>query len=285
MFQTTIGKAVSAEGVALHSGAMTRLALHPAATDSGIVFRRTDLPGDNRVAADPRNVVDTRLGVRLRNAAGAEAMTVEHFLSAAALVGLDNAIIEIDAAELPIFDGSLKAFVALFAEAGLQQQKVERRAIAVSASIRVEDGDRSVEVLPAAGRRIEMTIDYPVAAIGRSTISIDLEDAGTRARIVSARTFCTLSDVEGMRARGFALGGSLDNAVVVDGELILNEGPLRDPEEFALHKAADLIGDLALLGAPVFGLVRAQKTGHDLNTRLARKIRESPDFGARFPGR
>jgi len=276
MLQTTVSKPVSAEGVALHSGARTRLALHPAVAGAGIAFRRTDVTGpDNLIRADARRVVDARLGVRLRNDAGVEAMTVEHFLAAASLKGLDNAIVDISAPELPIFDGSLEEFGRLIEEAGLSTQNVPRRRITVKERMRVEDGDRFVEIAPGPGRRIELTIDYPAAAIGRRSVSLDLDDAATRARIVAARTFCTLGDIEGMRAAGFALGGSLENAIVVDGDRILNEGPLRDPDEFALHKAADLIGDLALVGARVEGLVRAHKTGHELNTRLARAISKS----------
>ena len=273
MKQNTLKRRIEAQGIALHSGVVTRLVLHPAAAGAGIVFRRTDIQNkDNLIAVDPRHVVEARLGVRLRNAAGAEAMTVEHFLAAASLLGLDNAIVDLDGPELPIFDGSLAPFAALIGEAGLAGLPQERRRLRIGAMIRIEDGDRYVEIHPTSGRRIELTIDFPAAAIGRRQIVLDLDEETARQRILNARTFCTLADVEGMRARGRALGGSLDNAIVVDGERILNDAPLRDPDEFALHKAADLVGDLALLGAPVEGLVRAHKTGHDLNTRLAATI-------------
>ena len=274
MFQTTVKRTVRAQGAALHAGATTRIALHPAETGAGIVFRRSDLADDNLIKADPRNVVGAIIGVRLRNAAGAEAMTVEHFLAAASLAGLDNAVVEIAAAELPIFDGSLRDFAALIDAAGLEQHEAERRFIRIGKPARVEEGDRFVEIAPGSGRRISLSIDYPAPAIGRRAIELDLDDAATRARIIFARTFCTRADIDGMRAMGLARGGSLDNAIVVDGARILNDGPLRDPEEFALHKAADLVGDLALLGAPFEGLVTAHKTGHELNTRLSRRILE-----------
>ncbi|NWG72350.1 MAG: UDP-3-O-[3-hydroxymyristoyl] N-acetylglucosamine deacetylase [Parvularculaceae bacterium] len=272
MLQSTVLKSVHAEGVALHSGRRVSIALHPADPGSGVRFRRVDLADSNMIEARPGNVVDARLGVRLRNEAGAEAMTVEHFLAAASLLGLDNVLVDIDAAELPIFDGSLCQFAQMIDEAGLAVQNVARRTIAVREALRVEDGDRFVEIAPSSQRRIDMTIDYPAAAIGWRRVTLDPDDPTQRKRIINARTFCTLSDIEGMRARGFALGGSLDNAIVVDGGRIINEAPLRDAEEFALHKTADLIGDLALVGARVEGAVTAHKTGHELNTRLARRI-------------
>lgn len=275
MMQTSVLRPIEAEGVALHAGGMTRLALRPAPAGAGISFRRVDLGGDNVVKAHPRNVVDARLGVRIRNAAGAEAMTIEHLMAAALLCGLDNALVDIDRAELPIFDGSLARYVALIEAAGLAPLSAARRTLTLNAPIRVESGDRFVEIFPDARRRIEMSIDFPAAAIGRQDFAFDLDDAAVKRRIISARTFCTLAEVGAMRAAGFSLGGSLDNAVVVDDDRILNDEPLRDTLEFVLHKAADLIGDLSLVGAPVLGLVRAHKPGHDLNTKLARRIVEA----------
>lgn len=266
--QKTLKSIIEADGVALHSGARRRMRIAPAAEGAGIIFRRTDFEGDNLIPADPRLVADARLGVRLRNAAGAEVMTVEHFLAAAFFCGLTNAIVDIDGPELPIFDGSLRRQVELIGAAGLQAQDAPRRRLKVVRPNRVESGDRFVEILPAESARAEIEIDFPEAAIGRRRLAFDLDDRDVAARIICARTFCTLRDVEAMRASGRSLGGSLDNAIVVDGARILN-GPLRDPDEFILHKAGDLTGDLALIGADVEGLVRAYKPGHDLNARLA----------------
>lgn len=273
--QTTLAGTAGGEGTGLHSGEKARLALRPGAASSGIVFRRMDARAGSAggiISANPFAIIDARLGVRLANADGASVMTVEHLLSAFALCGVDNAIVEIDGPELPIFDGSAEPFVALIEEAGVKALAAPRHLVAIDAPIKVQDGDRSVEIVPFHCRRIELTIDYPDAAIGRRSIAFNFDDAAALARVASARTFCSLRDVEAMRASGFSLGGSLDNAIVVDGGKILNPSGLRDADEFALHKAADLIGDLALLGAPAIGLVRAVKPGHDLNTRLVRKI-------------
>jgi UDP-3-O-[3-hydroxymyristoyl] N-acetylglucosamine deacetylase len=273
--QHTLSTRVTAEGVSLHAGGRTHISLAPAPADAGILFRRTDAVGrfaDIDIPARADRVTDARLGVRIQNAAGVSAMTVEHLLAAFALADIDNAVVEIDAEEVPIFDGSLAPYLDLIAQAGRTPLGAPRRRLFVDRPIRVEAGDRFVEIAPAQNRTLEVAIDYAEAAIGRQSIAVDLQDAAARRRIAQARTFCSLKDVEAMRASGRAHGGSLDNAIVVDGARILNDGPLRDPLEFVLHKAADLLGDLSLVGAPVLGAVRAFRPGHDLNTRLARQI-------------
>lgn len=275
--QHTIATPVRAEGVALHSGATTRIEIRPAEEGTGVRFRRVDLggpPESREIQAIAANMVDARLGVRIRNKDGATAMTVEHLLSAFTLADIDNAVVEIDREELPIFDGSVGAFVDLVVGAGRRALTAPRRRLKVIAPIEVADGDRYVSISPDDRRRCEIEIAFRDSAIGRRRLAFDLDDAAMRKRIVSARTFCSFSEIEEMRRQGFALGGSLDNAIVVDGARILNEGALRDPDEFALHKAADLVGDLALVGAPVFGFVKAYKPGHDLNARLAKRIAE-----------
>lgn len=274
MRQTVLSRVV-AEGVALHSGSTTRIAILPAPAESGIVFRRVDLAGPPRsreIEARAANVKDARLGVRIANDAGVSAMTVEHLMAAFALAEIDDAVVEIDGEELPIFDGSVGAFLRLIERAGIAPLASPRRIMKVVAPIRIESGDRWIEIVPAVGRRFEIGIDFKDRAIGRRSVAFDLCDGAFRRRIASARTFCSLADVEDMRRAGLGRGGSLDNAVVVDEERILNADGLRDPDEFALHKAADLIGDLSLVGAPVSGLVKAWKPGHDINTKLAAKI-------------
>lgn len=283
--QTTLSTSAGASGISLHFGVETRIVLHPAPAGSGVAFRRTDLQGENgaprpagetTVRARPQSLADTRLGVRLENAAGVSVMTVEHLMAAFALAGVDNALVEIDGPEIPAFDGSAAPILRLIAQAGLSPLGAAREAFEASAVLRIEDGDRFIELRPACDRRIAISIDFPDAAIGRQSVEFSLDDGAAAARAAAARTFCRLEDVEAMRAAGFARGGSLDNAVVVDGARLLNPGGLRDPEEFALHKALDLIGDLYLLGAPLYGRIRAHKPGHDLNTRLVRRIAADP---------
>ncbi len=275
--ETTIAHEAHGEGIGLHTGRETRIALKPAPAGSGVRFRRIDLSNgkdeDATIVAGPSAVADTRLGVRLARA-DYSVMTVEHLMAAFALTGVDNVLVEVDGPELPIFDGSVGPFIDLIESAGVKALDTPRRAIEIRAPMRVEDGDRFVEIAPYAGRRVELSIDYADAAIGAASLAFDLGDGGLHRRLASARTFCSRRDIDGMRAAGFAQGGALDNAIVVDGDRILN-GPLRDPQEFALHKAVDLIGDFALLGAPVRGLIRAHKPGHDLNTRLVRSIAEA----------
>lgn len=279
--QTTLARAATGFGAALHSGNETRITLRPAPAGSGVVFRRTDLRApdgarlpDAEIAIPARAafIADTRLGVRLRNAAGATVMTVEHVLAALMLAGVDNAIVDIDGPEPPGFDGSSAPLIALIEEAGVRRLGAAREAIEVRAPVRIEDGDRFVEAAPAAGRRLDVSIEFPEPAIGRQSAALRLDDPADVARLAAARTFCRLHEVEAMRQAGFGLGGSLNNAIVVDGARILNEEGLRDPNEFALHKALDLLGDLSLLGAPLFGQVRAHKPGHDLNTRLVCRL-------------
>ncbi|MEX0645258.1 MAG: UDP-3-O-acyl-N-acetylglucosamine deacetylase [Parvularculaceae bacterium] len=280
--QTTLARIATASGVALHSGVETKIVLRPAGAGTGIVFWRMDLRDaadarpaviDAAIKAHPNNVAEARYGVRLANAAGASVMTVEHLMAAFALCEIDNAVVEVYGPEIPAFDGSTAPIIELLDQAGVKPLAAAREAIEVRALVRIEDGDRFVEVSPADGRFVEVTIDFSAAAIGRQSISFALEDAACPVeRLAAARTFCRLQDVETMRAAGFCRGGTLENAVVVDGDRLLNPAGLRDSEEFVLHKALDLIGDLYLLGAPLFGRVRAHKPGHDLNTRLAQRL-------------
>lgn len=285
--QHTLAAAAGAAGVGLHSGLGAKAIVRPAPPDTGIVFRRTDLerPLDEAlILARADGVAETRLGVTLRNKAGAEVATVEHLLAALFLCDVDNAIVEIDGPELPILDGSGRRWLGLVETCGLAEQDAARPHLVVDRPYRVESGDRFVEIEPFPGRAVEVSVDYAEAAIGRGRVALSLDDPAARRRILSARTFCALKDVEAMRAAGLALGGSLDNAVVADGGRILNEGGLRDPDEFVLHKTLDLVGDLALVGAPLVGRVRAHKSGHDLHTALARLLlkesRRAPKPGA-----
>lgn len=287
--QKTVAKSVAVAGVGLHTGDPAQLVLMPAQDSFGVKFLRTDLVAraglslaEATIEAAPRYVRDARLGVWLENSSGVSVRTVEHLMAALSLSGIDNVLIEVDGPEVPILDGSAAAFMDLIREAGSKALGAPRRTLVIGAPIRVECGDRYVEALPSDKARLEVTIDFEDQAIGRQSLAFSPgEDAEIVARLASARTFCRLSEVEAMRAAGLGRGGSLDNAVVVDGDRLLNASGLRDPQEFVLHKTLDLMGDLALTGAEVRGLIRANKPGHDLNTRLAAQILE-PEAAARL---
>lgn len=280
--QTTLSKVAAATGMALHAGVETRIVMRPAAAGAGIIFRRMDLTtasgeprpaNETTIQARPQSVADAKLGVRLQNAMGVSVMTIEHLMAGFVLCGVDNALVEVYGPEIPAFDGSTAPIIALIEQAGVRPLAAAREAIEARAVVRIDDGDRFIEMSPAEGRHIEVSIDFEDAAIGRQTIAFSLEDGGAPvARLAAARTFCMLKDVEPMRAAGFGRGGSLDNSIVVDDGKVLNPCGLRDPQEYVLHKALDLIGDLGLLGAPIYGRIRAHKPGHDLNTRFARKV-------------
>ena len=283
-FQNTLCAAAGATGVGLHSGEGATAVIRPAPAGTGVVFRRTDLErvlDDCLVPARADFVSEKRLGVTLRNRVGVEVSTVEHLLAALFLAGIDNAIVELDGPEAPILDGSALRWMQLIGTCGIAPQKAPRLSLIVDRPFRVESGDRFVEVTPEDGRVLEVSVDYADAALGRASIRLDLDDDAATARLVRARTFCRLEDVGAMRAAGLALGGSLDNAIVADGGRILNEGGLRDPDEIVLHKALDLVGDMALVGARLVGRIRAHKSGHDLHTALARLLLRESRLAAR----
>jgi len=274
-FQMTLAGEARLSGLALHSGKICKIRLRPAPADRGIVFLTPPAGGGKmtEIPAHASSIIDTRLCTRL--GAGAQSIgTVEHLLAAASILGVDNMIIETDADELPIFDGSAAPYVEAMKSVGLSQNWAPRRAIRIMERIEVRDGQRSIIAEPFDGREIDVSIDYPDAAIGAHHLTLDLDSPDALFRLAAARTFCRLSDVEAMRDAGLSLGGSLENAIVVDGANILNEEGLRDPQEFALHKALDLVGDLRLAAAPVIGRIIAVRPGHDLNARFVRLLLE-----------
>lgn len=273
-FQKTIRRAVEFRGVGLHSGQDCAATVRPAAVGAGIVFRRLDLEdGANLVVASPSNVKSTRYGTTLASEGGASAATVEHLMAALCLCGVDNAQIDLFGPEVPIIDGSAEGFFKAFNEVGYDLQSSPRLSgCVVETPIGVSDGDRGIEVTPGEGRFIDITIDFEGCMIGRQSLRLDLDNPEDCARIANARTFCRVEDIDPLRAAGLARGGSMDNSLVVDGERLLNKTELRDRYEFALHKALDLVGDLYLLGVPVYGVVRAVRPGHDINVRMAQAL-------------
>jgi UDP-3-O-[3-hydroxymyristoyl] N-acetylglucosamine deacetylase len=267
-FQKTLRDRVTVSGVGVHSAAPAQVVLHPADTDSGVVFLRTGLPGgrERLLEAKRANVTHTSLCTMLGDASGASVSTVEHLLAAVSGLQIDNILIEIDGPETPIMDGSSADFVSAIDQAGIVQQSRPRRYLKMRKHVRVECGGACAEFLPFdRGFRLDVEIDFDSPAIGRQRRVFNLDPATFRRDIARARTFGFVSDVKKLWQAGFALGSSLENSVAIDGDIILNPEGLRYADEFVRHKALDAVGDLSLAGAPIIGLYRTYRPGHKLN--------------------
>ncbi len=249
------------------------MTLRPAAENSGITFRRVDLDEPVDIPADPRLVGETMLGTTLVKD-GAKVATVEHLMSALAGLGIDNVTIDLSAPEVPIMDGSAGPFIFLLQSAGIEEQNAAKRFIRIKKPIRVEDGDKWAELRPFNGFKVnfEVYFNHPVFNKISQQATIDFSSTSFLKEVSRARTFCFLRDVEALRERNLTLGGSMDNAIVLDDYRILNEDGLRYSNEFVIHKILDAIGDVYLLGHSLIGEFRAYKSGHDLNNRLLRKL-------------
>ena len=272
--QHTLKSAISCVGTGLHSGARVNMTIRPAEPGAGIVFRRTDAGVD--IEARQENVIDTRLCTQLGrpDAPHARVGTVEHVMAAFLAAGVDNAVVELDGPEIPVFDGSSAPFLFLIDCAGRIEQAAPRQAIEILRPVRV-DGENGAfaELRPGgAGLTMALSIDFPAAAIGRQALSLMLTERSFREELARSRTFTMLAEIEALQAAGLARGGSLDNAVVVDGARIVNPAGLRSRDEFVRHKLLDAVGDLALAGSPLQGRFVAHKTGHALNNRLLRAL-------------
>lgn len=259
------------------------MVIRPAAVDEGIVFVRSDLKGDNRVRADVFNVRDTTLATTL-GLNGVTVSTVEHLMSAFSAMGVDNALVEVDAPEVPIMDGSARPFVEMLREAGTRVQDKRRKKLLIRQEVSVSDGECRAALLPAPEFRITYKIDFAHPFIGRQSYQMTCSDALYETEICSARTFGFLKDVEYLQAKGLALGGSLSNAVVLDEGRIINKEGLRFHDEFVKHKILDAIGDLSLLGIPIIGHFVAFKSGHRLNNLLLRELMSRQDCWAIIEG-
>tara|TARA_R110000787_G_scaffold13803_4_gene42947 strand:- start:2083 stop:2991 length:909 start_codon:yes stop_codon:yes gene_type:complete len=271
--QKTLKSAIGCSGIALHSGRNTVLNLKPADAGTGIRIRRTDLyNGASEIIVDWAHVVDTRLATTVGNDYGTTVSTVEHLMSAIAGCEIDNLVIEVDGPEIPVMDGSAAPFVFLIECAGVVEQEAPRKAVKILKPIAVGDGTRSLTVLPADEFSISFDIDFASAAIDRQHYAIGDIESDFKSEISRARTFGFEHEVEAMRSAGLALGGSLDNAVVVSGDRVLNEEGLRFEDEFVRHKILDCIGDLYLAGGPIIGKVQATRSGHELNNALLRAL-------------
>jgi UDP-3-O-[3-hydroxymyristoyl] N-acetylglucosamine deacetylase len=271
--QTTLRNAISCVGDGLHSGRRIAMRLCPAPADTGIVFRRTDVGGDaGEIPATWDNVVDTQLCTVVANRHDVQVGTVEHLMAALAGCGIDNAIVEVDGPEVPAMDGSASPFVFLIECAGTETQDEVRRAIKVLKPVRVEEEGRVAELRPADGFHVRFDIEFPSRVIGRQSWRRELINGVFKSELARARTFGFLKDVDYLRSVGLALGGSLDNAIVVSGDRILNETGLRYRDEFVRHKALDAVGDLYLAGAPIVGAYHGTQSGHRLTNLLLRTM-------------
>ncbi|WP_404326393.1 UDP-3-O-acyl-N-acetylglucosamine deacetylase [Aerophototrophica crusticola] len=277
-WQQTLKSPIECTGVGVHSGKRVRMVLRPAPADTGISFVRTDLPaGTNVIPALWDKVADTRLCTVIANGHGASVGTIEHLMAALRGCGIDNAMVELDGAEVPIMDGSAAPFVFLVECAGIQAQDAPRKVIRVLKEVRVQDGDKVVTLSPAphAAFRAEIVYDN-TALIRRQQGSLRLVDGSFKAEVSNARTFGFLHEVEAMRKAGLGLGGSLENAVVISGDRVLNEGGLRSPDEFIRHKILDAVGDLYLAGAPILGQYHGVKGGHAMNNKVLHALFADP---------
>ncbi len=271
--QRTIKTAIRATGVGLHTGEKVYMTLRPAPENSGIVFNRVDLDEPVQVPADATLVGETNLGTTLIKD-GVKVATVEHLMSALAGLGIDNLAVDLSAAEVPIMDGSAGPFVFLLQSAGIEEQNAAKRFIRVRKKIRVEQDGKWAELSPFNGFKVnfEIAFNHPVFNKLRQDATIDFSSTSFLKEVSRARTFCFLRDVEALRARNLTLGGSMDNAIVLDDFRILNEDGLRYSNEFVIHKILDAIGDAYLLGHTLLGSLSAYKSGHDLNNKLLRTM-------------
>ena len=274
--QRTLKNMIRATGVGLHTGEKVYLTLRPAAANTGIVFRRTDLAQPVVIKADPFAVGDTRLSSCLEQS-GVRISTVEHLMSALAGLGVDNVFVDLTAPEVPIMDGSAGPFVFLLQSAGLEEQNAPKKFIRILEPVEVHEGDKWVRFEPYNGFKLDIEIDFehPVFDRSKKRITIDFSTTSYIKEVSRARTFGFMQDVEYMRSQGLALGGSLDNAIVMDEYRVLNSDGLRYQDEFVKHKALDAVGDLYLLGHPVIGAFSGYKCGHALNNALLRKLLEA----------
>lgn len=275
--QRTLAEKVSCTGIGLHHGIPIQLTLHPARADFGVRFVKRSRAGEFEVAARPESVTSTSNATTL-GTGRASISTVEHLLAALYAFGISNVEIELDGPEVPAMDGSAASFIHLIRSAGIDLQDEPRARLQIHRKIRVEDGNRSIQITPARHFSIHYAVDFDHPAIGRQELKIARLDAASfESELARARTFGFLSDVEALRRAGLARGGSMENTVVLDEDAVMNAEGLRWPNEFVRHKILDLVGDLSLLGLPIAGHVEVERGGHELHHRLVEAILASRD--------
>lgn len=284
--QRTFKRKIEIVGTGLHSGRPARLTMQPAAANMGIWFRRVDVRDrDNMIPALWDMVHDTMLSTGIANDAGVSVSTIEHLMAALAGCGVHNAVIEIDGPEVPIMDGSSTRFVAEIQRAGLVEQGQGVMLLDMRKTVRVDSGDAFAELSPLGHFAIDFTIDFPDTVVGRQSAALDLRNGNFLHDLANCRTFCRAEDVDRMRAAGRALGGSLENALVIDGDHYQNSDGPRRADECVRHKMLDAMGDLMLAGAPILGQYRGYKAGHALTNRLLHKLFSTPGASCFRPAR
>ncbi|MBW6512589.1 MAG: UDP-3-O-acyl-N-acetylglucosamine deacetylase [Desulfuromonadaceae bacterium] len=276
IFQCTIAKQATLSGIGLHSGRTINLVLRPADAGTGIIFHRSEGERSVSIEAVSANVVDTRLATVIGKS-GLSVSTVEHLLAALAALGIDNLHIDIDGPEVPILDGSSAPFIKLLNDTGLKKLNRSRKFLAIRKSLFVIDGEKRVSIIPSRFFRVSFDIAFDHRCIGLQQRSVKVTPNEFNKNIAAARTFGFLHEVEFLRSQGLALGGSLDNAVVIDQDRVMNPEGLRFHDEFVRHKILDAIGDFSLVGYPILGHVKSYKGGHDINHQLVEKILNTPD--------
>jgi UDP-3-O-[3-hydroxymyristoyl] N-acetylglucosamine deacetylase len=274
--QTLAGPAIFA-GIGIHTGAHVRVSIRPARSGAGIVFARTDITDrNNRVAVAGEAVARTELGTVIANAAGVTVSTIEHLMAAFWALGVDNALVELDGPEVPIMDGSSEPFIEILDRVGVRTQRAVRHAIEILEPIEVVEGDKRARLVPSSQFEVAFEIEFDNQTIGRQSVDLVMDEDAFRDELSNCRTFGFLSEVEMLRAKGLARGGSLENVVVIDGDRVINPEGLRRPDEFVRHKALDAIGDLYVLGQPIIGRFEGVKAGHAINNALVRALLARP---------
>jgi UDP-3-O-[3-hydroxymyristoyl] N-acetylglucosamine deacetylase len=276
MKQRTLKNRIEVEGIGLHSGETMKVTIHPAYPDTGICFRRSDVDCDY-VRVSPYTVTSTQLATTIQCGSHTIA-TIEHLMSALYGLGIDNAKIEVSGPEVPILDGSSLPFVEKIVDTGVSEQAKARKFLKFKKRIRLEKDGKWIEIIPSRFFKVTFDIDFENESIGQQKAFFNVTPEAFVTQIASARTFGFRQDVEALWQMGLAKGGSMDNAIVIDGDEIMNPEGLRYRDEFVRHKALDLIGDISLLGYPIFGHIRAYKSGHNLNNLFARTLIESADY-------
>jgi UDP-3-O-[3-hydroxymyristoyl] N-acetylglucosamine deacetylase len=275
--QHTVAGPVIFAGVGVHTGAHVRVAVRPAAVDAGVSFVRTDLKDiDNTIRVSAEAVGQTRLGTVINNAAGATVSTIEHLMAAFCALGIDNVVVELDGPEVPILDGSAEVFIQFLDRAGRRRQEASRRFIEVLEPVEVVEGDKRAVLLPSDRFEVAFEIAFDSAPIGRQRVDLEITEESFRKELADCRTFGFLKDVEALRAAGLARGASMENAVVLDGDRVLNPEGLRRPDEFVRHKALDAVGDLYVAGLPLLARFEGLYAGHGLNNLLVRALMARP---------
>ena len=275
IYQQTINKIIHFEGIGLHSGKVSRVKLLPASAGHGIIFRRIDLQDNNIIEADYKNVSSAKLCTTLENSTGSKVSTVEHLLAALYINGIDNVLVEIDNEEIPIMDGSSKDFIKFLDEAGVNVSNKKRKFLKILNKVELIDNERTISIEPNdLSLEVEFQLNYNNNIIGKQRNSVNFSNDDLT-NIYSSRTFCLFKDIEKIKKSGLAIGGSLDNAVVVDEEKIINKDGLRNEKEFVNHKILDLAGDFLLSGYRILGKINCYQGGHQLSNMFLRKLLKS----------